>query len=133
MARLLCCCLVWVALASRVAAGEVEVELGSVVKDLSFKDIRYLTRTLDDLPRSKAYVLVFVITTCPLVRRYLPVLNRLEKLYRDRGVQFVAVNAGGEDSIPVMAAQAVEYDVEFPFVKDYSGRCAAALGVTRTP
>ena len=38
---------------------------------LAFKDIRFLTRTLDDLPGSKAYVLVFVNTSCPLVKRYL--------------------------------------------------------------
>jgi hypothetical protein len=47
--------------------------------ELSFKDIRYLTRTLDDLPKSKAYVLVFTTTSCPLVTRYLPTINRLER------------------------------------------------------
>src|SRR4051794_25802311 len=85
---------------------------------LSFKDIRYLTRTLDDLPRSKAYVLVFTSTACPLVQRYLPALNRLEKEYRARGVQFLALNVGADDSIAALAAQAVEYEAEFPFVKD---------------
>ena len=130
MSRFWFCCFSAV-LASVVAAGEVK--MGTTVKDLSFKDIRYLNRTLDDLPRSKAYVLAFVNTSCPLVRRYLPVLNRLEKAYRDRGVQFVAVNVGADDSIRAMAAQAVEYEAEYPFVKDYEARGAAALGVTRTP
>lgn len=100
---------------------------------LEFKDIRFLTRTLDDFPKSKAYVLVFTSTTCPLVQRYLPALNRMEKEYRDKGVQFVAVNVGAEDSIAAMAAQAVEYDAAFPFVKDVDARCAATLGVKRTP
>jgi hypothetical protein len=101
--------------------------------ELSFKDIRYLTRTLDDLPKSKATVLVFTTTTCPLVGRYLPVLNRIEKEYRDRGVQFLSLNVGAEDSISAMAAQAVEFDVAFPFVKDTDARCASILGVKRTP
>src|SRR5207248_6636577 len=52
---------------------------------------------------------------------------------RAKGVQFVAVNVGADDSIKAMAAQAVEYDAEYPFVKDYDARCAAALGVKRTP
>ncbi len=120
-------------LASPLAAREAAVKIGTRIDRLSFKDIRYLTRTLDDLPRSKATVLVFTTTTCPLVQRYLPVLNRLEKDYRGKGVQFVAVNVGPDDTIRAMAAQAVEYDAEYPFVKDQGARCAAALGVTHTP
>jgi thiol-disulfide isomerase/thioredoxin len=116
-----------------LAAGDAEVAFGSTVKNLTFKDIRCLTRTLDDLPRSKAYVLVGTTTTCPLVQRYLPVLSRLEKAYRDRGVQFIALNVGADDTIRAMAEQALEHDVEFPFVKDYDARCAAALGMKRTP
>jgi thiol-disulfide isomerase/thioredoxin len=114
-------------------AEEAQVKIGAVVKGLSFKDIRYLTRTLDDLPGGKAYVLVFTNTTCPLVRRYLPALNKLEKAYRKKGVRFLAVNASPEDSIRAMAAQAVEHDVEFPAVKDHDARCARALGVKYTP
>ena len=56
------------------AKGEAEVKIGATVKKFAFKDIRYLTRTIDDLPKSKAYVLVFTSTTCPLVQRYLPTL-----------------------------------------------------------
>jgi thiol-disulfide isomerase/thioredoxin len=110
-----------------------EVKFGSAVGKLTFKDIRYLTRTLDDLPKSKAYVLAFTNTTCPLVQRYLPTLNRLERAYRGKGVQFVAVNVGADDTIAAMAAQAVEHEAEFPFLKDHDAACAAALGVTRTP
>lgn len=103
------------------------------VPDISFKDIRYLTRSLDDFPDRKAFVLVFTSTSCPLVGRYLPTLNRLEQEYRERGVQFLAVNVGADDSIGAMAAQAVEHGCAFPFVKDHDARCAAVLGVTRTP
>src|SRR4051812_40151887 len=86
----------------------------AAVPEVSFKDIRYLTRSLDDFPGRKAIVLVFTSTTCPLVGRYLPTLNRLEKEYRDRGVQLLAVNVGADDSITAMAAQAVEYGCAFP-------------------
>ena len=43
------------------------------------------------------------------------------------------MNVGPDDSIKEMATQAVEYDVEFPFVKDQGAKCALALGVKRTP
>jgi hypothetical protein len=107
-----------VTLAFPVSAVEPEVKIGAAVEKLNFKDIRYSTRTIDDLPKSKACVLVFTNTTCPLVRRYLPALNKLEKSYRTMAVQFVGVNVGPEDSIREMAAHAVAHDVEFPVVKD---------------
>ena len=113
------------------AGRSAEVKIGAAAPKLAFKDIRYLNRTLDDLPKSKAYVLAFTSTTCPLVERRLPTLNRLEKEYRGKGVQFVGLNVGADDSIRAMAAQAVEHEVDFPFVKDFDAACATALGVKR--
>jgi thiol-disulfide isomerase/thioredoxin len=110
-----------------------EPAIGDVVPDLEFKDIRYLTRSLAELGAQKAYVVVFVNTSCPLARRYLPELVRSEKRYRDRGVRFLALNASADDSITDIAAQAVEVEAEFPFGKDAEGECAKALGISRTP
>ena len=114
-------------------AEETKVPIGAKIADLSFKDIRYLSRSLSEFKQAKAFVLVFTNTSCPVARRYFPTLRRLDKDYRDRGVQFLAVNAGEEDAITAMAAQAVEYEVEFPFVKDAPCQCVEALGVRRTP
>lgn len=115
------------------APADTEPKIGGKVPDLTFKDTRYLPRSLDDFENKKAFVLAFTSTGCPLVGRYLPVLHRLEKDYRDKGVQFLAVNVGADDSITAMASQAVEHEMEFPFVKDFDAKCARALGVTRTP
>jgi hypothetical protein len=67
------------------------------------------------------------------VRRYLPRLKELAVQYRESGVQFVAVNAGAGDSVARMAQQALDCGIDFPFVKDFGGQCAGALGITRTP
>jgi thiol-disulfide isomerase/thioredoxin len=109
------------------------IAFGDKVPQLTFTDIRYLPRSLDDFGAKKAYVIVFTTTGCPLVERYLPVLQRLESAYRSKGVQFLAINVGPDDSVVGMAAQAVEHEVEFPFGKDFTGRWPKALGVTRTP
>jgi thiol-disulfide isomerase/thioredoxin len=108
-------------------------QIGERVADLHFKDIHYLPRSLNDFPKAKAFVLVFLNTTCPVAQRYLPLLRDLEKSYRGKGVQFLAVNVAADDSIVAMAAQAVEHDMEFPFVKDFDFSCVQALGVRRTP
>jgi thiol-disulfide isomerase/thioredoxin/mono/diheme cytochrome c family protein len=114
-------------------AAAAEVRIGTPIEDLRFKDIRYVARSLSDFGEKKAVVLVFVETGCPLAQKYMPVLDRLDRKYRDQGVQFVAVNVGPSDTITAMAGQAVEYRVEFPFVKDADGKAAAAVGATRTP
>ncbi|MDR3638608.1 MAG: redoxin family protein [Isosphaeraceae bacterium] len=119
----------------RAAEGDQAPPVGQRVQGLEFKDIRFLTRTLDDFGPKRAFVVIATNTTCPVVARYLPVLAELERAYRERGVQFLALNvgAGAEDSITEMAAQAVEAGVAFPFVKDVEGGCASALGLKRTP
>ena len=109
------------------------VKIGDRVGKLRFTDIRSLPRTLDDFGAKKAYVLVFTNTSCPVAQRYLPVLQSMEKEYRDRGVQFVAVNSAEEDTLIATATQAVKFEVEFPFVKDFDAAVARAVGATRTP
>lgn len=107
--------------------------VGDKIGDLRFKDIRALPRSLADFGNKQAYVLVFTTTSCPLVKRSIPKLIELEARYKDKGVQFVAVNVGADDTIRDMASQAIELNAGFPFVKDADLSCVKALGVTRTP
>lgn len=128
--------LAWAAVAGGAAlwgADAARPQIGAEVAPLRFKDIRYLTRTLDDFGARRAFVLVFTNTTCPLVQKYWPKLKRLDEAYRGQGVQFVGVNVSPGDDIADVAQQALDFDVAFPVVKDSDGHCARALGVERTP
>ena len=116
-----------------VAAKENSVKIGQQIEALTFKDIRFLPRTLDDFGDKQAVVIICANTTCPLVKRYLPTIKRLEEKYRDDGVQFVLLNVAASDSLLEMAEFAVQYGINFPAVKDADGSCVAALGMTRTP
>jgi thiol-disulfide isomerase/thioredoxin len=120
-------------LLSSAAYAQGPTKIGARIGKLKFIDIRSLPRTLDDFGKKKAYVLVFTNTSCPLAKRYMPPLRELEKEYRVKGVQFVALNAAEDDSLLAMATQAVQHDMEFPFVKDFGSVCARALAVRRTP
>jgi thiol-disulfide isomerase/thioredoxin/mono/diheme cytochrome c family protein len=127
------------ATAAIAATGVAQPHIGDQLGPLTFTDIRFLPRSLSDLASKqdpvpkRAFVLIFTNTTCPLVQRYFPRLKALDQEFRDRGVQFVAVNVGPQDSVFDMATQAVKFDVPFPFVKDVDGSCVAACGVERTP
>src|SRR5262245_12666345 len=72
-----------------LGADDKPVPIGSSAGNLTFKDTRFLNRSLDDFKNRRAFVLAFVESGCPLARRYLPVLNRLETDYRGKGVQFL--------------------------------------------
>lgn len=114
-------------------AADGRCAIGDKVADLRFKDIRGLNRSLADLGQKRAYVFVFVTTQCPLVRRSMPKLAELDQQFRSQDVQFVAVNVGPDDTIRDTAAQALEFELAFPFVKDVDLSCARTLGVSRTP
>jgi AhpC/TSA family protein len=113
-------------------------KIGDKLAPCKFTDIRFLPRTLSDFVSDKdpthkrAFVLVFTNTTCPIVQRYLPKLKQLDDKFSKQGIQFLAVDAGTDDSILEIATQAVEHDMPFPFVKDLDGTCTAACAVDRT-
>ena len=107
--------------------------IGEKVAELRFKDIRGLQRSLVDFGPKRAYVFAFTTTQCPLVKRSIPKLIDLDKRFGPSDVQFVAINVGPEDTIGDMAAQAIDLDAPFPFVKDTDLSCMRALGVQRTP
>lgn len=109
------------------------VSLGAKVQGLKFKDIRSVPRSLEDLGNHKATVFAFVTTQCPIVKKTLPKLKQLHDKLRGEDVIFVCVNVGPDDTIREVAAQAIEFDVPFTFVKDYDLSVARALGVTKTP
>jgi len=110
-----------------------DVPIGSKIQDLRFKDIRSVPRSLSDLGNHNAYVLAFVTTRCPIVKKTLPKLKELYERIREQDVVVVCVNVGADDTIREVAAQAIDYDVPFVFVKDYELSVSRALGVTKTP
>jgi thiol-disulfide isomerase/thioredoxin len=114
-------------------SAEVPVPVGHEAGKFTVTDIRFSPRSLDDFGKPKAFVFVFTTSSCPLARRYLPKVQELAAAYSEKGVQFVAVNCGLDDSLMDTAWQAVETGAGFPFVKDFTGECARALGATRTP
>ncbi len=109
------------------------VAIGTTIDDLRFVDIRGLERNLPELGEHQAIVFAFTSSSCPLVRRYMPRLKELDAEFRSRGVQFVAVNVGANDTVRDTAAQAVDLDAPFYFVKDLDFSVAKALGVRKTP
>ena len=82
---------------------------------------------------TKATVLAFTCTGCPVSANYLPVLARLHKRHADDNVEFVNINCHPSDTAADAAQQAKEIGLPFRTLKDTSGEVARQLNVTRVP
>jgi len=107
--------------------------VGTTVQNFTLKDYRGKSVSLADYSESKAVVLVFLGTECPLAKLYGPRLAELAATYEPQGVAFLGVNANVQDSITEIAAHARLHQIEFPVVKDLGNEVADAIGAVRTP
>jgi hypothetical protein len=115
-------------------AGSVApMKVGEKVESLTFKDIRYLNRSLTDLEASKGYCLVFLSTECPIAQRYLPRLKELDAEFSPKGVQFVGLYPSQDESMLDVSSHALEAKLPFAIVRDVNQKCAKTLGIDRVP
>jgi thiol-disulfide isomerase/thioredoxin len=119
-----------------VAAGESGpvTPVGGKAPDTgSLRDLRGNRRPLHSFTGYKAVVVAFLGTDCPISNLYLPGLVELEKRYRLKQVQFLAVYPNEHEDLDDIAAHTADHDVPFPVLKDVGQRLADTLGVTRVP
>ena len=112
---------------------EPAVPIGAEIAPFRFMDAHFLPRSLGELGQPKAFVITFTTNDCPIARRYLPKLGDLERRFRDRGVQFLLLNVGPDDSLVDAIGLALDAGIDYPVGRDLEGRAVAALGVSRTP
>jgi peroxiredoxin len=120
-------------MSSAMAAFAAEGQAAKTVEDFQLKDFRGTEHSLSDYRESKAVVVAFLGTECPLAKLYGARLAQLAKEYEARGVQFLGVNANVQDSITEIAAYARVHEIDFPILKDVGNELADALGAVRTP
>jgi thiol-disulfide isomerase/thioredoxin len=98
------------------------------------RDLRGNNRSLRDLANDrKALVLAFLGAECPVSKLYMPTLAELEKKYRGKGVQFLAIYANELEDIDQAAGHARDHDVAFLTLKDFGQKLSDLFGVTRVP
>lgn len=115
------------------SAGEKPAAVGKAIAAFMLPDTRGKAVALADFGEANAIVVVFVGTQCPINNSYLPQLAELDKQFRPRGVQFLAINANEQDSPAEVAEHARKHEIPFPVLKDAGNRVADAFGATRTP
>jgi peroxiredoxin len=107
--------------------------LGKQIAAFSLEDYRGKAWSLEDFKESKALVVAFVGTECPLVANYAARLQKLADEYRAAGVAFIAIDSNQQDSLTELAHFARTHKIEFPVLRDAGNKVADAIGATRTP
>jgi len=83
-------------------------------------------------PETSAIVMFVQGIGCPLVRKRLPELARLQEAYAGRGVRFCMINANPQDTREDIAEEAREYNIRMPILLDETQLVAKALKLDRT-
>jgi len=106
--------------------------VGERVPDLEFATIDGWEGALSSFASSSAIVLVVRDTGCPVSGRYGPRLARLEQEYSQRGVQFVYLNLGPQETAESIGEEIETFGFGGPYIHDPEGRFGHALRVRAT-
>ena len=83
-------------------------------------------------PETKAILLFVQGNGCPLVRKRIPQLHKLQAIYEPKGIRFWMLNANPQDSRIDILEEVKEFDIQIPVLIDDSQLVAEELLVTRT-
>src|ERR1019366_5891757 len=90
------------------------VQASPTVVKLKLKSMDGQLWSVDDCKDKKAVVVVFIGTQCPVNNAYMPRLVELEKEYRDKGVQFVAISSNEHVTFDTIKQHAKKFGLTFP-------------------
>lgn len=104
-----------------------EAHVGELAADGTLYDFDGSPRKLSEF-RGKPTVLCLTSTTCPLARKYLPVLAQLERRFADRQIQFVLINPQQTESLASMRQAIADSGFRGTYLQDRDGVAAGTLG-----
>lgn len=112
-----------------------KLEIGAKAPDFSGVGVDDKTYDMSSFSDDKAVVVVFTCNHCPVAKAYEDRLIKLQKDYKDKGVQIVAISVNDRDGdrLPDMKKRAEDKGFNFPYVYDESQESGRAYGATCTP
>jgi peroxiredoxin len=103
------------------------------VSNFTLEDYNGTKHSLTDYSSSKAIVLMFIATKCPVSNAYNDRMVQISKAYSSKGVAFVGINANKEESIEEIKNHSQEHGFPFPVLKDWNNKIADQLQASVTP
>lgn len=113
--------------------------LGTIAPDFALNDACTNQKVSLNMAKSDtATVIMFICNHCPYVQYIQTKIAEVAKIYQDKGVSFIAINANDvknypSDSPEQMRQQAQEYHFNFPYLVDETQEVAKAYKAACTP
>lgn len=124
---------VLVGLISVAQAQAAPVAIGDTLAPFSLKDYQGKDVDLKSFQGSKAVVLMFIATQCPVSNAYNERMAALAKDYQAKGVAIVGINSNRQETSAEIAAHAGQHGLTFPILKDVDNVKADQFGAQVTP
>ena len=108
-------------------------ETGKKVENFTLQDYNGSKHSLADFKSSKAIVLMFIATQCPVSNAYNERMVHLYNEYTPKGIAFVGINANKQETVEEIKEHAKEHGFSFPVLKDKNNVIADKLAASVTP
>lgn len=111
-------------------------EIGKSLPNFSLPATDGQTYSPGSFKDKKALVVVVTCNHCPYAKLTKPKLHYLYEQYKDKAVQFIAINPNESDNYPEDSFDKMKeshYDYPFPYLRDESQEVAKTFGAVCTP
>ncbi len=103
------------------------------VDNFTLKDYNGKEYKLSDFKDSKAIVIIFVATQCPISNAYNSRMAALNKEYKEKEISFIGINSNKQESIEEIKTHAAENKLDFVILKDQNNIIADKFKASFTP
>jgi len=107
--------------------------LGKEAPAFTLPDADGKSHSLAETRSSKATVIIWVSTECPVSNAYNDRMVALAREYQAKGFAFVGINSNKAETAQQIAAHAKEHGFTFPVLKDENNLVADMYGASVTP
>ncbi len=103
------------------------------VEDFTLKNYNGKSYSLYDFKDSKAIVVMFIATQCPISNDYNSRMTEIYKKYKNKDVTFLGINSNKQEDVDEIKEHAKENKLKFIILKDLNNKIADKFDASVTP
>lgn len=116
-----------------IAASGIAGNSPDKYENFTLKDYNGKEFSLSDFKDSKAIVILFIATECPISNDYNQRMSELYSEYREKNIAFVGINSNKQESVGDIRTHAKKNDLDFVILKDEKNVIADRFKASFTP
>lgn len=125
--------IVWFGETSGTQAESLAEEKITKAENFSLKDYNGKEHKLSDFKDSKAIVIMFISTECPVSNAYNSRMAAIADKYKNKNITFLGINSNKQESVEDIKTHARENNFGFIILKDWENKIADKFSAAVTP